>query len=109
MKKSFVIVATLFGALIGHASNAGEGTAINGRSGNTLTLAVYGDWPYSTTLLSQAPLLINSINSDPDVALVLHVGELMASLAASLALPPGDSLFGNDRNHDQTRDRIGPP
>ena len=33
----------------------------------------------------------------------------MAILAARLALPPGDSLPGNDWNHDQTRDWIGPP
>jgi hypothetical protein len=45
-------------------------------SGETLTLAVFGDWPYSLDLLAAAPLLLHSINSDPDVALVLHVGDI---------------------------------
>src|SRR5260370_16752156 len=30
-------------------------------------------------------------------------------VAAGLALPPRDSLFGNDWNHHQTCHRIGPP
>ena len=72
MKKSFVIAATLCFAL---CANAGDSTANNGK-GDKLTLAVYGDWPYSLDLLSKAPLLIGSINSDPDVSLVLHVGDI---------------------------------
>jgi hypothetical protein len=67
VKKSIVTVIAIFGALICHASD---------RPDDTLTLAVYGDWPYSQALLSEAPLLINSINSDPDVRLVLHVGDI---------------------------------
>lgn len=41
-----------------------------------VTIAVFGDWPYSTTLLNNAPLLINSVNNDPDVSLVIHVGDI---------------------------------
>ncbi len=41
-----------------------------------VTVAVFGDWPYSTTLLNNAPLLINSVNNDPDVNLVIHVGDI---------------------------------
>jgi hypothetical protein len=41
-----------------------------------LTVAVFGDWPYSTTLLNNAPLLLNSVNTDPDVRLVIHVGDI---------------------------------
>jgi hypothetical protein len=37
---------------------------------------VYGDWPYSQALLEAAPLLIDSINSDPKVRFVLHVGDI---------------------------------
>jgi len=72
MKISFVIAATLCGALIAYA---GDSTAKE-KEDKKLTLAVYGDWPYSTELLTKAPLLIGSINSDPDVSLVLHVGDI---------------------------------
>jgi hypothetical protein len=44
-------------------------------SGKT-TVAVFGDWPYNMNLLNNANLLLNSINSDPDVKLVLHVGDI---------------------------------
>jgi len=44
--------------------------------GKPLTVAVFGDWPYSTTLLNNAPLLLNSVNGDPDVSLVIHVGDI---------------------------------
>jgi hypothetical protein len=40
------------------------------------TIAVFGDWPYSRILLNSAKLLIDSINSDPDVSLVMHVGDI---------------------------------
>lgn len=43
---------------------------------NPITVAVFGDWPYSTALLSDAPLLVNSVNNDPDVSLVIHVGDI---------------------------------
>lgn len=41
-----------------------------------LTIAVFGDWPYNDILLDSAPLLTNSINSDRDVDLVIHVGDI---------------------------------
>lgn len=41
-----------------------------------VTVAVFGDWPYSASLLNNAPLLINSVNNDPDVRLVIHVGDI---------------------------------
>jgi hypothetical protein len=44
--------------------------------GDSLTVAVIGDWPYSQALLSNAHLLTNSINSDRDVRLVIHVGDI---------------------------------
>jgi hypothetical protein len=47
----------------------------------TLTLAVYGDAPYGTSPTDTAefaatPAFIDSINADPDVSLVLHVGDI---------------------------------
>jgi len=41
-----------------------------------ITLAVFGDWPYNQNLLNNAPLLIKSVNSDPKVSVVLHVGDI---------------------------------
>ena len=76
MQKFFVIAAALCGALIAHNANADNGTPINTGSANPLTLAVFGDWPYSQALLDAAPLLIDSINSDPKVRLVMHVGDI---------------------------------
>ena len=70
MKKVFLIAAVLCSTLISNNANAGNGTPINTGSANTVTLAVFGDWPYSLGLVAAAPLLINSINSDPDVRLV---------------------------------------
>src|SRR5258706_11412844 len=79
MNKTRILIAALCGALaVGAAgvAGAGNGTPINAGSADTLTLAVYGDWPYSLDLLAKAPLLIDSINSDPKVRLVLHIGDI---------------------------------
>ena len=45
------------------------------------TIAVYGDAPYGTsptdtTQLTATPAFIDTINSDPDVTVVLHVGDI---------------------------------
>jgi hypothetical protein len=56
-----------------------------------ITIAVFGDWPYNENLLNNAPLLINSINSDPEVSLVIHVGDIHSGSMActsSNILPP---------------------
>ena len=76
MKKLLIVAVALCGALVANSVGAGNGTPINTGSANTLTLAVYGDWPYSSLLLNAAPLLLDSINSDPKVRLVMHVGDI---------------------------------
>ncbi len=52
---------------------------------------MFGDWPYNTNLLNNANLLIDSVNGDPEVSLVMHVGDIhsgsMACTSASV-LPP---------------------
>lgn len=74
-------------ATIGAAVSAGaivlaqNGTSINSASKNVLTLAVYGDSPYGTTPTDTTeadltPAFIASINADPKVDLVLHVGDI---------------------------------
>jgi hypothetical protein len=50
-------------------------------SAQVLTMAVYGDSPYGTTPtdtaeLDASPAFIESINADPDVSRVLHVGDI---------------------------------
>ncbi|MDZ8050694.1 MAG: metallophosphoesterase [Aulosira sp. ZfuVER01] len=62
-------------------AQAGNGTAIDPNSANVLTLAVYGDSPYGTTptdtqQTEATPAFINSINADPKVDLVIHVGDI---------------------------------
>jgi hypothetical protein len=60
---------------------AGNGTPINTGVGNELTLAVYGDAPYGATQTDTSqneatPAFIDSINADPKVDLVVHVGDI---------------------------------
>jgi hypothetical protein len=45
-------------------------------SSRPITVAAFGDWPYSQTLLDNGHLLTNSVNADPDVSLVIHVGDI---------------------------------
>jgi len=68
-----VAVSTVVGAQ--------NGTPINPNSKNTLTVAVYGDSPYGTiptdtTQTDKTLAFIDSINQDPKVDLVLHVGDI---------------------------------
>jgi hypothetical protein len=76
MKKMLAIALGV--VLLGSAllASADVGNPINKNSKDPIKLAVFGDWPYSTDLLNEAPLLINSINSDPKVRLVLHIGDI---------------------------------
>ena len=60
---------------------AGNGDPIDTISANALTLAVYGDSPYGTsvgdpTQVNATPAFINAINADPKGDLVLHVGDI---------------------------------
>ena len=70
----------------------------NNQSGSDkpLTIAVFGDWPYSQFLLEKAPRLIDSINSDPMVSLVMHVGDIhsgsMPCTSAGIVPPISSSV-----------------
>jgi hypothetical protein len=82
MKKLSIAV---FSVALGPALLAGSARA-NGwdddrAPARPLTVAVYGDSPYGTTPSDTAefaatPGFIDSINADPDVALVIHVGDI---------------------------------
>jgi hypothetical protein len=82
-KQSFRLACTALGAalLVGSPVRAQQGTPFVPRSNNVLTIAVYGDSPYGTsptdrTETDQTPAFIASINADPKVDLVLHVGDI---------------------------------
>src|SRR3954451_24663630 len=76
MRKVLALV-TVAAALI-----AGQATAVAGQgSAKPFSIAVYGDSPYGVTQGDQTqegltPAFIDSINADPDVSLVLHVGDI---------------------------------
>src|SRR5262245_35531461 len=55
MKKLLIVAVALCGALVANSAGAGNGTPINTGSANTLTLAVYGDWPYSSPPINPGP------------------------------------------------------
>jgi hypothetical protein len=70
---SAMTLACLAGLSSAHATD----TNPNGNSAATpITIAVFGDWPYNNLLLANAPLLIESVNADPAVSLVMHVGDI---------------------------------
>jgi hypothetical protein len=75
------VPAMVLSLVLAVAASAGNGTPINEGSANVLTLAVYGDAPYGTTPtdtaeLQATPAFIDSVNADPKVDLVLHVGDI---------------------------------
>jgi hypothetical protein len=92
--KRILITMTTVIVLCAGAANAGNGTPINDGSANETTLAVFGDWPYSLNLLQNAPLLIDSINSDPKVRLVLHVGDIHAGSTSGGTNPGANVCTG---------------
>jgi hypothetical protein len=76
MKRLLLSTALLAAVLTaGHPAIADDRDD-NDRGNDTQTIAVFGDWPYSQILLDNAPLLINSVNADPDVSRVIHVGDI---------------------------------
>jgi len=108
LKRNGLVVATaLCCTLIAAHAHAEQAAHQNGEReeegddhGGPLTLAVFGDWPYSLPLVAAAPLLINSINADPKVSLVLHVGDIHSGTmpctgAGLLPLPAGSNPAWN--------------
>ena len=73
--KKALLTAGLFVAAV-TAANAHEHERGDEASAQPITIAVFGDWPYSQFLLDNAPRLISSVNSDRNVSLVMHVGDI---------------------------------
>ena len=72
---------TVLALLVAAPLRAQQGTPFVPRSNNSLTLAVYGDSPYGTSPTDRTETdltlaFIASINADPKVDLVLHVGDI---------------------------------
>jgi hypothetical protein len=89
MKSIKVSAAFLAATLFACAATADDGKEKDGKekkahSENAITFAAIGDWPYANTtvtppkrvLFDNANLLYESINADPDVSLVLHIGDI---------------------------------
>jgi hypothetical protein len=70
-----VLATVALSAAFVSAPAAQHGTPANS-SANKVSVAVFGDWPYSQALLDAAPTLIGSVNGDPQVRLVIHVGDI---------------------------------
>ena len=82
-KEASRIVRTVLGTALLAVSplRAQNGAPFVPRSNNVLTVAVYGDSPYGTsptdrTQTDETAAFIASINADPKVDLVLHVGDI---------------------------------
>src|SRR2546429_9954462 len=61
--------------------HAGADDHRDGGAGRSSTVAVYGDSPYGTSNADTAqfgatPAFIGTINADPDVSGVLHIGDI---------------------------------
>jgi len=89
--KKLLLSTVLFAAVLNQSAIADDRIGDDRRNDEKFTVAVFGDWPYNQNLLTNAPLLVNSINADPDVSLVIHVGDIhsgsMACTSAGI-LPP---------------------
>ena len=89
--KKLLLSTALFAALLNHSAVADDRTDDDHRNNEKFTIAVFGDWPYNQTLFTSAPLLVNSINADPDVSLTIHVGDIhsgsMACTSAGIVPP----------------------
>ena len=97
MKKFIAAIVFLAAALLPFSASAdADDKGKKARSPNEFTLAVFGDWPYSQLLLDSARLLIDSVNSDPNVSLVLHIGDIhsgsMACTGAGLNPRPAKAV-----------------
>jgi hypothetical protein len=86
MKK--LLICALLAALLPPVLSFADG---NEDSGDKLTIAVIGDWPYNDLLLANSRLLTDSINADRAVATVIHVGDIHSGsqpCTSAAILPP---------------------
>jgi hypothetical protein len=76
MRRTRLFFATFaFALLSADPSAAANGTQID-QSSKAMVLAVLADTPYGAAQRDQFPAMIDSVNADPHVRLVLHLGDL---------------------------------
>jgi hypothetical protein len=83
VKQRAVVAAVLAAAvalIVSVAALGGSGSA-GAKAKTAETIAVYGDSPYGTSNVDTAqktatPAFIDTINADPDVSLVMHIGDI---------------------------------
>jgi hypothetical protein len=80
--KKIILPCVIAAGLIAAATAAhAQNTPFNTNSQGVKTIAVFGDSPYGTSptdtvQTSSTPAFIDAMNADPDVSLVLHVGDI---------------------------------
>jgi hypothetical protein len=114
MKNILASAAFIGAALVASAAVADDdGKENKSRSENAFSFAAIGDWPYANTtvtppkrvLFDNANFLSGSVNADPDVSLVLHIGDIHSGSEPCtgsdlVSVPPGSipsynqSVFG---------------
>ena len=91
MKKLLLTTALVAAGLVTSMSASASGGNSDMNEMKPVTIAVFGDWPYNQNLLDNASLLTGSVNTDKQVSLVMHVGDIhsgsMACTSADI-LPP---------------------
>jgi hypothetical protein len=94
--RTFIVSTALLAAGLVTASvaPAGEHDGEDKSAARPLTVAVFGDWPYSQNLLDNAGLLTGSVNADTSVSAVIHVGDIHSgsmpcTSAGTLPVLPG--------------------
>jgi hypothetical protein len=76
MKQKIRLAVLFASGLLAASVASADNDNFGSEAARPLTLAVFGDWPYNQNLLTNAPLLINSVNADRRVSTVVHVGDI---------------------------------
>jgi hypothetical protein len=80
MQKRLLPLVVAAGMIAAAGTVVAKGSSQNSDN-NVLSIAVFGDAPYGsdkddTKQISATPGFIDTINKDPDVSLVFHVGDI---------------------------------
>jgi len=112
-----ILSTFLAAAMLATATTAVQATPPKDRGPNdVLSIAVFGDSPYGTSNTDTAqftatPAFIKTINDDPDVSLVLHVGDIhsgkqICTLAYDQSIYKMWTVFDSPRVYAR-RQRVG--
>jgi hypothetical protein len=81
LRKTHLAVAALAITALATAALAAHASSARADDGTAFTYAIYGDAPYGAanhdvTEVLNTPAFIDSVNADPDVSRVIHVGDI---------------------------------